>query len=158
MKLKGLLTFSTSIWRLPLFHSIITTYIFLANVAKTELGVLSKLDSQNMYLWQLNGCVTNFYFRNWQRKFMCTDFLWLENHEPLYNAAAKHFKLTRLFSYNINFYILASAIFYGDKPHKPTSRRSSLWINFKTVKDETRRVFTRLLKALPQIELENVSD
>ena len=25
---------------------------------------------------------------------------------PLYVAAAKHFKLTRLFSYNINFYIL----------------------------------------------------
>ena len=83
MKLKGLFTFFSSIWRLPHFHSIITTYIFLVNVAKTELGVLSKLDSQNMYLWQLNGCVTNFYFRNWQRKFMCTDFLWLENHEPL---------------------------------------------------------------------------
>ena len=25
---------------------------------------------------------------------------------PLYNAAAKHFKLTSLFSFNINFYIL----------------------------------------------------
>ena len=26
--------------------------------------------------------------------------------KPLYNAAAKHFKLTSLFSFNINFYIL----------------------------------------------------
>ena len=49
MKSKGLLTFFTSIWRLPHFHSIITTYIFLANVDKTELGGLSKLDSHNMY-------------------------------------------------------------------------------------------------------------
>ena len=141
MKLKGLLTFFTSIWRLPHFHSIITTYIFLANVAKTELGVLSKLDSQNMYLLQLNGCVTNFYFRNWERKFMFTYFLWLENHEPVI----------------LHYRYFTSAIFYDDKPHKPSSR-SSLWINFKTVKDETQRVLTRLLKALPQIKLENVND
>ena len=70
---------------------------------------------------------------------------------PSYNAAAKHFKLTSLFSFNINFYILLSAIFYGDKPHKPSSRRFSLGTNFKTVKDETQRVFTPLPKALPQI-------
>ena len=42
MKSKGRLTFFTSISRLLHFHSIITTYIFLANVAKTELGVLAE--------------------------------------------------------------------------------------------------------------------
>ena len=147
MKLKGLLTFFTSIWRLPHVHS----------VAKRSWAFSASLDSQNIIAtrsvaWPIfisgiesgSSCART--FCDWKIMY------------PLYVAAAKHFKLTRLFSYNINFYILASAIFYGDKPHKPTSRRSSLWINFKTVKDETRRVFTRLLKALPQIELENVSD
>ena len=37
---------------------------------------------------------------------MCTDFCHWKIMNPLYNGAAKHFKLTSLFSFNINFNIL----------------------------------------------------
>ena len=36
---------------------------------------------------------------------------------PLYNAAAKHFKLTSLFSFNINFYILYPQLYYSYIDH-----------------------------------------
>ena len=48
---------------------------------------------------------------------MCTDFLSLENHEPLYNGAAKHFKLTSLFSFNINFDILYPQLYSTARNH-----------------------------------------
>ena len=95
MKLKGRLTFFSSTWRLPHFHRIITTYIFLANVAKTELGVLSKLFISGSESG--HSCART--FCDW--KIM----------NPLYNAAAKHFKLTSLFRFNISFYIIYPQLF-----------------------------------------------
>ena len=77
---------------------------------------------------------------------------------PLYNGAAKHFKLTSLFSFNINFNILYPQLYSTARNHINRLQDNLASESSKVSKDETQQVFTLLLKDLPQIELENVSD
>ena len=77
---------------------------------------------------------------------------------PLYNGAAKQFKLTSLFSFNINFSILYPQLYSTARNHINRLKDNLASESSKVSKDETQQVFTLLLKALPQIELENVRD
>ena len=72
-----------------------------------ELGVLSKLDSQNMYYIATQRLRDQLFFSGIEDGSSCArTFCDWKIMNPLYNAAAKHFKLTSLFSFNVNFYIL----------------------------------------------------
>ena len=65
MKLVAHLTFLTSTLRLPHFHTIIKTFIFLADGAgrSRQVGFAEHVFTEVHARKPLNGCVTNFYFR-----------------------------------------------------------------------------------------------